>query len=357
MLRKIVVPVLLLSAITAGLAYTFRADLSMKIVDKIVTERMKDPMATMPDGLHVALCGTGSPFPDPQRGAPCTVIIAGKDMFLFDAGSGSAKQIARMNLSTGQLKGVFLTHFHSDHIDGLGEVMMTRWAQNTSPEKLKLYGPTGVGEVYGGFRQAYSHDTEHRTAHHTKELMPPELSGAELHEFATPTVTPATVYKNGDLDIQAFAVDHQPIHPAIGYIIRYKGRTVVLSGDTKKSAAVAQAAKGADLLIHEALSVELVQKLQEAANKSGKNKLGQIFLDIQNYHTTPVEVAEIAQEAQVGAVVLSHIVPPLPLAPMKDIFLGKAPQVFKGPFRIGEDGDFISLPPGGKAIEYGRRWN
>lgn len=357
MLKKIVLPIVLLSAVAAGLAYTFRADLSMKIVENIVTERMKDPMTSIPDGLHIALCGTGSPFPDPQRGAPCTIVIAGKEMFLFDAGSGSAKQISRMNLSTGQLKGIFLTHFHSDHIDGLGEVMMTRWAQNTSPDKLKLYGPTGVREVHEGFHQAYSHDTEHRTAHHTPALMPPELSGAEVYEFITPKTTPVSVYKNGDLDIKAFAVDHQPIDPAIGYVISYKGRTVVLSGDTKKSAAVAQAAKGADLLIHEALSVELVQKLQEAAAKAGRVKLAQIFTDIQNYHTTPVEVAEVANEAQVSAVVLSHIVPPLPLPPMKEIFLGKAPEVFKGPFRIGEDGDFISLPPGSKAIEYARRWN
>lgn len=357
MLRKIVVPILVLSAVLAGVAYTFRADISMKIVDKIVTERMKDPLAGLPDGLHIALCGTGSPFPDPQRGAPCTVVIAGKDMFLFDSGSGSAKQIARMNLSTGQLKGMFLTHFHSDHIDGLGEVMMTRWAQNTSPDRLKLYGPTGVKEVYEGFEQAYEHDTEHRKAHHTEALMPPSLAGADVHEFPTPKTTPSSVYKNGDLEIKAFAVDHQPIDPAIGYVITYKGRTAVLSGDTKKSEAVVQAAKGADLLIHEALSVELVQKLHEAAAKAGKAKLAQIFTDIQNYHTTPVEVAEVAKEAQVGAVVLSHIVPPLPLPPMKGIFLGKAPEVFKGPFRIGEDGDFISLPPGSKAIEYSRRWN
>jgi ribonuclease Z len=357
MFKKIVVPLILLSAVTAGLAYTFRADISMKIVDNIVTERMKDPMASIPDGLHIALCGTGSPFPDPQRGAPCTVVIAGKDMFLFDAGSGAAKQISRMSLSTGQLKGIFLTHFHSDHIDGLGEVMMTRWAQNTSPDKLKLYGPTGIREVYEGFHQAYGHDTEHRTAHHTAALMPSELSGAEVSEFITPKTTPSTVYKTDDLEIKAFAVDHQPIDPAIGYIISYKGRTVVLSGDTKKSAAVARAAKGADLLIHEALSVELVEKLHEAAVKAGRAKLGQIFIDIQNYHTTPVEVAEVAKEAQVGAVVLSHIVPPLPLPPMKEIFLGKAPEVFKGPFRIGEDGDFISLPPKSKAIEYARRWN
>lgn len=357
MLRKFILPIVVLSAVTGGLAYTFRADIALKLVDKIVSERMKDPMASIPDGLHIALCGTGSPFPDPQRGAPCTVVIAGKDMFLFDAGSGAAKQIARMNLSTGQLKGIFLTHFHSDHIDGLGEVMMTRWAQNTSPDPLKLYGPTGIREVYEGFHLAYGHDTEHRTAHHTPALMPPELSGAQVQEFNTPKTTPVSVFKNGDLDIKAFAVDHQPIEPAIGYVISYKGRTVVLSGDTKKSAAVTQAAKGVDLLIHEALSVELVQKLQEAAIKANKPKLGQIFLDIQNYHTTPVEVAELAQEAQVGAVVLSHIVPPLPLPPMKEIFLGNAPKVFKGPFRIGEDGDFISLPPGSKEVTYSRRWN
>ena len=158
-----------------------------------------------------------------------------------------------------------------------------------------------------------------------------------------------------DLLIEAFAVNHQPISPAVGYRINYKGRTVVLSGDTTSDEQVKNAARGSDLLVHEALSPELVARLQEAALNNQRSKLAKIFADIPNYHATPMDVAVLAQEAGVGHVVLSHIVPPLPLPPLREVFLGKAPEIFKGPFRIGEDGDFITLPAGSKDVIYSHR--
>eukprot|EP01030_Chromulinospumella_sphaerica_P005950 gene5950-5819_t len=247
-------------------------------------EEAGNPLDGLSDGLHVGLCGTGSPFPDPQRAAPCTLVIAGKDMFLFDAGSAAAKQIANMNFSTGQLKGVFITHFHSDHIDGLGEVLMTRWAQHTEGQRLTVHGPTGVSNVLNGFKMAYEADNGYRTAHHGAATMPPELAGADVNEFTVQKGSTTTVLQQPDLLIEAFAVNHQPINPAVGYRISYKGRTVVLSGDTTSDEQVKNAARKADLLVHEALSPELVARLQDTAIKNQRSKLAKIFSDIPNYH-------------------------------------------------------------------------
>lgn len=355
MIKKLLIASIALIAVGASIAYVQRSDIALALIEKVAAERMKNPLDGLTDGLHVGLCGTGSPFPDPQRAAPCTLVIAGKDMFLFDAGSAAAKQIAVMNFSTGQLKGVFITHFHSDHIDGLGEVLMTRWAQHTDGQRLTVHGPTGVSNVLNGFKTAYEADNGYRTAHHGEATMPPELAGADVNEFSVQKGNYTTVLQQGDLLIEAFAVNHQPINPAVGYRIKYKGRTVVLSGDTTSDTQVKDAATGADLLIHEALSPELVAKLQESALNNNRSKLAKIFSDIPNYHASPMDVAVLASEAQVGHVVLSHIVPPLPLPPLREIFLGKAPDVFNGPFRIGEDGDFISLPAGNKEVIYGRR--
>ena len=169
--------------------------------------------------------------------------------------------------------------------------------------------------------------------------MPEELSGADVNEFSVQRGQYTTVLQQPDLLIEAFAVNHQPISPAVGYRINYKGRTVVLSGDTTSDEQVKDAARNADLLFHEALSPELVGKLQEAALNNQRSKLAKIFADIPNYHATPTDVAVLAQEAGVGHVVLSHIVPPLPLPPLREVFLGKAPEIFDGPFRIGDDGD------------------
>lgn len=354
-MKKLLTGAVIFIALGASIAYIQRTNIALTLVEKIATQRMQNPLDGSADGLHVGLCGTGSPFPDPDRAAPCTIVIAGKDMFLFDAGSAAAKQISTMQFSTGQLKGVFITHFHSDHIDGLGEVLMTRWAQHTEGERLTVHGPTGVSEVLKGFEAAYEADNGYRTAHHGEATMPPELAGADVNEFSVQKGSYTTVLQQGDLRVEAFAVNHQPINPAVGYRIAYKGRTVVLSGDTTSDEQVKDAATGADLLIHEALSPELVAALQETALKNNRSKLAKIFSDIPNYHASPMDVAVLAQEAQVGHVVLSHIVPPLPLAPLREIFLGKAPEMFKGPFRIGEDGDFITLPAGSKEVIYSQR--
>lgn len=355
MVKKLMIGAVVLIAAGAAVAYVQRHEITLAMIEKVASKRMQDPIAALSDGLHVGLCGTGSPFPDPDRAAPCTLVIAGKDMFLFDAGSAAAKQIAGMGFSTGQLKGVFITHFHSDHMDGLGEVLMTRWAQHTAGQPLTVHGPTGIAQVMNGFETAYQQDTGYRTAHHGASTMPPELAGAKTHEFEVEKGRYTTVLQQPDLLIEAFAVNHQPINPAVGYRINYKGRIVVLSGDTTSDAQVKDAARNADLLVHEALSPELVARLQETAIKNNRSKLAKIFSDIPNYHATPLDVAVLAQEAGVRHVVLSHIVPPLPLPPLREIFLGKAPDVFKGPFRIGEDGDFISLPTGSKEVIYDRR--
>lgn len=355
MVKKLMIGAVVLIAAGAAVAYVQRHEITLAMIEKVASKRMQDPIAALSDGLHVGLCGTGSPFPDPDRAAPCTLVIAGKDMFLFDAGSAAAKQIAGMGFSTGQLKGVFITHFHSDHMDGLGEVLMTRWAQHTAGQPLTVHGPTGIAQVMNGFETAYQQDTGYRTAHHGASTMPPELAGAKTHEFEVEKGRYTTVLQQPDLLIEAFAVNHQPINPAVGYRINYKGRIVVLSGDTTSDAQVKDAARNADLLIHEALSPELVARLQNTAINNNRSKLAKIFSDIPNYHTSPEDVAALAQEAKVGHVVLSHIVPPLPLTPLREIFLGKALDVFKGPFRIGEDGDFISLPTGSKEVIYDRR--
>lgn len=338
----------------AGIAFVNRGHLALQLVEKIAGQRMQNPIDAMQDGLHVGLCGTGSPFPDPDRSAPCTLVIAGKQMFLFDSGSGSARQINQMGFSTGSLRGVFITHFHSDHMDGLGEVLMTRWAQQTDNKPLTVYGPTGIEQVMRGFRKAYAADTGYRTAHHGEDIMPPALAGALVAEFEAVQGQYTVVLQQPDLLIESFLVNHAPVSPAVGYRIRYKDRTVVLSGDTTSDQQVKNAARNADLLIHEALSPELVGRLQDTALQNKRSKLAKIFADIPSYHATPEQVAELARDAQVSHVVLNHIVPPLPLPPLREIFLGRSKEIFNGPFRIGEDGDLISLPAGSREVLYSR---
>jgi ribonuclease Z len=79
--------------------------------DRAGSRRKRTLLAVLPDGLHVFVCGAGSPLTDARHGGPCTVMIAGKKMFLFDAGSGSAARLLRMGLNPARIDAVFLTHF------------------------------------------------------------------------------------------------------------------------------------------------------------------------------------------------------------------------------------------------------
>src|SRR4029434_164695 len=114
-----------------------------------------DAIAELPDGLHVLLCGAGSPLADPQRSGPCVAVIAGTHLFEVDAGDGAGRNLTRLNLPPGRVEALFLTHFHSDHIDGLGELTVLRWAGGNHKDPLPVFGSTGVEAVVTGFNAAY----------------------------------------------------------------------------------------------------------------------------------------------------------------------------------------------------------
>lgn len=356
-LRSTLLTALALVVLAGAAAYAFRGPLSLAVARQVVAERLRaDAQRELPDGLHVGVCGAGSPFPDEHRAGPCTVVVAGPHLYVFDAGSGSPRNIGRMGFVHGRIEAIFLTHFHSDHIDGLGELLLQRWVTTGNQAPVPVYGPTGVEQVVAGLRQAYSQDLHYRVAHHGDATMPASGSGAVARAFTPGSGEPVVVLQHDGVEISAFQVDHAPIHPAVGYRIRYKGRSVVLSGDTRKSAAVQAAARGADVLVHEALSETLMGVLEGGAAAAGRPKLGKIFHDVLNYHTTPEQAAEVARDAGVRYLLLNHIVPALPFPGMEQAFLGGAAGIYGGPIRVAADGDFLSLPPASQDVRVARRF-
>lgn len=356
-MRKILAMITALLALAALSAYVLRGPLSMAVAARLAAQRLgADPIKDLPDGLHVGICGAGSPFTDDTRSGPCTLVIAGKRMFVFDTGSGSARVIGKMGFNQGRIDAIFLTHFHSDHIDGLGELMLQRWVSvgNTAP--VPVYGPPGVEAVLAGFMQAYGQDQHYRVAHHGTATVPASGFGGRALPFVPGADGRVVVVRDADLEITAFAVDHQPVHPAMGYRITYKGRSVVLSGDTKKSAPVQREANGVDVLVHEALSAPLVGVLKQGATTAGRNNLVKIFDDILDYHSSPEQAAETARDAKARYLVLNHIVPMLAVPGMEKAFLGQAPGIYDGPIRVAADGDFLSLPAGSTDIRVSRRF-
>ena len=349
--------IFLLLVLIALALYALRAPLSVAVAKRVALSHLAaDVLSELPDGLHVGLCGAGSPMPDEKRGGPCTLVVAGKRIFVFDAGNASSRNIGKMGFIHGRIEAIFLTHFHSDHIDGLGELMLQRWVSTSNAAPVPVHGPAGVETVLAGFMQAYAQDRHYRVAHHGEATLPQAGFGGKALPFTLDAQGRALLLKDADLEITAFAVDHAPVHPAVGYRIVYKGRSVVLSGDTKKSAAVQREASGVDLLVHEAMSTPLMALLQDSAGQAARAKLRQLMLDIVDYHSTPEQAAQVARDAGVRYLLLNHIAPPLPLGGLEKAFLGDAASIFSGPLRVGSDGDFISLPVGTQEVSAGRRF-
>jgi ribonuclease Z len=315
-----------------------------------------DQSAKLGDGLHVYMCGTGSPMPDADRAGPCIAVLAGKQAFVFDSGSGSIRKLQRMGFPMERIEGMFLTHLHSDHIDGMGELMLQAWIAGRS-EPLPIYGPPGTAQVVDGFNIAYEIDKGYRTAHHGPAIANPAgFGGAALESPLPDDAISQVAYEEEGVRITVFRVDHAPISPAFGYRVDYKGRSIAISGDTIYSPDLVRSAKGVDVLFHEAMSMEMVKALGKKLGERGRVNQAQIMTDIQNYHASPADAARAAKEAGAGTLVLYHLVPPVPIKLIEPYFLGDAKRQFSGTLKVANDGMIVSLPANGKAVNFSSVW-
>lgn len=282
------------------------------ILERAVTTALQQPAAISEfDGLQVFLCGTSSPLPAPGRAQACVAILAGESLFIVDAGAGSAQVATLGRLPLERLGAVFLTHFHSDHIAALPEFNLNSWvAGRTKP--LRVLGPAGVSEVVDGLNDAYRLDSSYRVAHHGETLLPPELSAMAAEPFEA-----GTTLEIGALTVTSFRVNHDPVRPAVGYRFDYRGRSVVVSGDATVTAGLIDAARGADLLLQDTLSVPIIKSLEKA---SAGSRMEKIFFDIQDYHAHASDLEKLVGESGVKQLALYHLIPPPQNALFKKIF-------------------------------------
>jgi ribonuclease Z len=348
---KKTVTVLAILAAVAVIAYSQRATIAARLMEKGLESRMgADIVAELEDGLHLALCGAGGPMPAPNASGPCVAVVAGKQLFMVDAGTDGPRNLARMGYQPGTVQGVFLTHFHSDHIDGLGEISTLRWAGGDNATPLPVYGPRGVERVVDGFNAAYAQDFTYRHEHHGDLVAPMSAAGMQAVPFDKPPMGELTlVYEGEGLKVEMLAVDHSPVEPAVGYRFSYKGRSLLITGDTTKQANIQKFSEGIDLLVHEALAPNLVNMMNATAKKLGNKIMAKITYDILDYHASPVEAAETARDAGVGHLLYYHIVPPLVIPGQKTLYLNGAEDIFPD-YTIGQDGVAFTLPANSNEI-------
>ena len=240
--------------------------------------------------IDVTLLGTGSPLPSPDRAGPSTLVRAGGQTFLFDAGRGLGMRLTAAGVVAPMLTKVLLTHLHSDHITDLNDVVTSRWVMSPAPNPLPILGPVGTAAVVDAIMAMLAPDISYRIAHHEDMTQGPQNVVTE--------VAGGVVHDEGGVRIVAAATDHRPVAPTLGFRIEHDGKVVVIGGDGVPCAGLDELCAGADVYVQTVLREELVRAVPM-----------QRFLDTIDYHSTIEQAADTAQRAGVKTLVITHPVP------------------------------------------------
>jgi ribonuclease Z len=287
--------------------------------------------------ITVTLLGTGAPPPVMDRFGPSILVEAAGEKLIFDVGRGTAQRFFQLGMPLREVTGVFLTHFHSDHTVGLPDLWLTGWLNpqfggRTAP--FRIWGPPGTQTMMTALEEAYSEDIRIRIA---DQDYSPEGVAIEAKDIAE-----GVVFENEGVRVTAFNVDHGDlIEPAMGYRVDFRGRSVVLSGDTRVSENLIEFSSGVDLLVHEvaAASDELLTRSEGVRR-------------IIAHHTRPEEAGAVFARVEPMLAVYSHIVrfgdaqsPP----PSLEDVIASTRTAYSGPLEVGVDlmrieiGDAITI--------------
>jgi ribonuclease Z len=287
-------------------------------------------VSSQSEPMVVTLLGTGTPTPRIDHLGPSTLVEAGGKTLVFDVGRGTTIRLQQIGIRLGDLTGVFITHFHSDHTNGIPDLWLTGWLpglqggrpglQGGRRTPFRIWGPQGMTNMMSGLETAYQADVAIRMA---DQGLPREGIAVAATDFTGESV----VFNEGGVAVTAFLVDHgEHIKPAYGYKVEYGGRSVVISGDTRYSENLIKHAKGADLLLHEVATAP-------ADHRSD-------FKRILDHHTSAAEAGRVFAQVRPRLAVFTHLVGASysagDRAPIEDA-LSEARQTYAGPLEMGED--------------------
>jgi ribonuclease Z len=279
----------------------------------------------MSSDFRVTLLGTGVPIPSPDRFGPSTLVEAGDQKLLIDAGRGATIRLNQLNIPIGRIDLQLLTHYHSDHTSCLPDVWLTGWLESHFGGRktpYKVIGPTGAKRLIENLERAYADDINIRIA---DEKLPPSGIAIDVSEFSHDGL----VYEKNGVKVIAFEVDHgDAIKPCYGYRIEYGGRFAVFSSDTRYNENVIKYGKGADLLVHE-VAMARPELLKEAYVQR-----------IIGHHTVPYDCGRVFAQTRPKLAAFTHIVllasreiPP----PSVTEVIAEVRRAYDGPLEVGED--------------------
>ena len=291
--------------------------------------------------MQVVLLGTqGGPTFHAQRLGISTLVLAGSERLLFDAGRGTTTGMARAGVNPIAVTKVFLTHLHSDHVISLPELLISPWALGRTVPLL-VWGPSGTRAMMQKFQEALAFDI------HVRRDVDEKFPAAGVRVVAT-DIKEGVVYKSGGVTVTAFLVDHGAVKPAYGYRVDFQGHSVVLSGDTAPSDNLVRFAKGADLVIHELGRYKQDSLLAGPPDELPPNSslTRRQLRTIAEHHTDPVEVGEVLDRIKPKLAVFSHY----NADPQSTLPLVR--RHYAGPVEFGEESMTLEI---GSSVEVRRR--
>ena len=278
---------------------------------------------------RVVLLGTGTPNPSPERSGPSVAVVVHDTPYLVDFGPGVVRRAAAVSpryggniqgLAVKNLKHAFLTHLHSDHTAGYPDLILTPWVMGRDAP-LEVYGPEGLRNMTDHILEAYCEDIRYRL--YGMEPANNEGWRVNAHEIREEGV----VYRDSNVTVEAFPVQHGTWPNAWGYRFTTPDRVVVISGDTRPTEKIVEYARGADILIHEVYSQAMWEKKDDFWKRYHKRN-----------HTSTLELGRLAARARPRLVVLYHI---LSWGADDDDLLKEIAREYDGPVVVGKDLDIF----------------
>ncbi|MGQ0383705.1 MAG: MBL fold metallo-hydrolase [Gammaproteobacteria bacterium] len=282
-------------------------------------------LAAEPGKTRLILLGTGGgPRPKKDHAASAQVIVVNDSLYVVDCGDGVARQLVRAGLSPDRLRHVFVTHHHSDHNADYGNLLLLAWASGLRT-RVDTWGPPPIARITRLFFEMSEYDIAIRVRDEGRVPLTPLV---HVHELTRA----GPVMRDDRVRVTSALVDHPLVDRAFAYRFDTADRSIVISGDTRWSDNLIRLARGADVLVHEALYLPAVDRL--VARVPNATSLRKHIVDS---HTSVEDCGRIAAAAGVTMLVLSHFVPPDDPGVTEQMWLDGARRYFRGEIVVGRD--------------------
>ena len=298
--RSLLTGAVTMPAVFAGAGLSAAQTPSGSTADKEVQAALRNA-----SGTRLVILGTGA-GPNPMapgrtRKMTSHVMVNNSAAYVLDCGLGVTNQFGITGVPFTAVRSIFITHHHPDHNIEYGPFLLLGWVQGMH-SSVRAFGPPPLKQMTEDLLRAYKATINFWA----EDLKVKPLTSPSVMEVSSP----GTVMQDENVKVSAAIVQHPPVRPALAYRFDFHDRSIVFSGDTAPLEAVAKLAKGADILVHEAMYVPALEAyIHDRIAKGSPIRFDDYMAHMKIDHSPVEDAGRIAKEAGVQTLVLSHLTP------------------------------------------------